>query len=204
MAQLSISTDTPQPEEQNIYLNFLNIAYTSIYTNIFRQLESWNLQEFTGTLTSGSALTLPDDFFQFVTVRNTSNNSSLKAKMLQEILEEDPEFNSTGDPYYYYVLNRNQFRVYPVPSTVNISIYYTQKVAELTLNTPEEDVQIPPEFHYAIIYSALEELYRSEDTIRSEQSVARIYENAKLWRNKLYSYFMFNQRENLRVLSQDF
>jgi hypothetical protein len=97
---------------------------------------------------------LTSDYYKITNVR--TGEYDLIYLSQKEIDEIDPDASTTGTPQYYTV-HANQIWLYPIPTSIDtIHVRYLKKLSDLS---GSESSSIPSQFHYILIYGALEHAY---------------------------------------------
>lgn len=99
---------------------------------------------------------LPIDFKKLhrleVIVSGTTPNEDVVPLQPITLNQQDLVPNKTGQPAFYYV-KKNRLVLYPAPdTTLNLRLYYSYRVADMTLDTDEPD--LPEEYHEYIAIKA--------------------------------------------------
>jgi hypothetical protein len=139
------------------------------YMNLF-QGEVWRLtaREYPTllTVTETVALTLGAGTvsappFGFVSVRDSTNGyNKLSPISLQALEDMDADLASTGNPCRYYMTSATAINGWP-KNTTNLQVRYIPRKATLTIDSTEDDLKVPPEFHDMYVWGTM--VYMSMD-----------------------------------------
>lgn len=145
--------------------------------------EPWPFLEKTATLNfngaSPAATNLPADFKAVLWLYDNTNGVTLWPERLSTVRDRyGNTINQVSDPASYYFV-AGELRLYPVPasSTGRFQLDYMATQTEVTENTLQAAILIPPRHHQAIVLGALWRLYKMEDDPENGNAFQIDYEN---------------------------
>lgn len=131
--------------------------------------EPWPFLEKSVTFTfNGSSATptnFPSDFKSALSVVDTQYPRRLYPLRIEDFRSKlGSVSDNSGDPTYYYFLDRSFF-VWPIPASTNTTtvMTYIARQAELTADSVEADILLPIEHHTLLVDGALSRLYFEDD-----------------------------------------
>lgn len=193
IAELSLDEDNPDTDAQNRILNFVNLGYMTVLQEIesFKKTRTIETQDVTVTSGVGTLTTEP---VQIVRVVDVTNKNVLDRKEIWDIVDVDPLLEASGNPNSYYMTDTTTINVYPKDS-VTLKVYYTPKVADLTLTSTSADIEIPYQYQDILVEAGLLQNYIAE---RDLTDAATLNNTSRKYEDKLarLKQFMFKNNKS--------
>ncbi len=140
----------------------LNLALRELQKRLISANEQWYMTcSTTTTVVSQNAYAIPSDFIQVIRLDYITQGSGTTAST-QKLMPITPNqvdlvTDVSGDPQYY-VLQKDQFVLYPTPNAVKtLHLYYSYYVADMVAGSDIPDA--PAQFHEYIAILAARDCY---------------------------------------------
>ena len=201
LTRFGIRSDLIDGEEQDFYIHYLNLAHLELYRTVAPYIPSLVIQE-EGRTVEGK-LELSQNPFLILGVQNTVLRTELAKTRPESWVSQNinPDDEGTADSYWS---NGRIVQVVPREDTF-LRIYFVPFSTDLTLDTVEDEIPYPREFHPLLIDGALKYLQQDVDTSSIKDST-RIQRAAAEWekgKGELRT-FIINQGGPLRVQAEYF
>lgn len=172
--------------------------------------EPWPFLEDSVTLTYGGSLAtasnFPTDFSKVLSLTDPTNGTTIRWERWEVVQKQYPTTmtdTGLGAPQLYY--NRaNEINVYPVPSSSDtLTLNYIKWPTELTANSVEADILIPPRHQRVVLLGTLAKLYAMEDDPELSALFKEDYENRIGMMREDLIRFQYDLADHIFVVNED-
>lgn len=189
VANLSIGLDSPTPDDQIIWLRYLNLAHFELYRHTAPVNPFLTLQTDTLNVNNGVVDALSQPIFAPRTVYRADINQIIQPYSLDKVLQCDPGLQVEGEPKYWYYAN-NSLNVWPLWTQANgIGVIYNTRANIFQIN---EDVSIyyPLEFHTLLADGTAYYLFQSEVGFKNDLKMQKAKDRWNEGKTNIYNYFV--------------
>lgn len=191
MGNLSVGLDNVTREDQNIFLQYLNLAHFELYQDTANINQDIFINEV--VVSNYNVATLSHIPFLIISAFDVTNRNSLEESSLSDILHDDPIFTDTGYPESFFV-QKNLLNFHPIQtSNVTMNVWYAPQPQSLTLATAEVDIPYPTAFHPVLVDGALRYLFQDEAGFKNPVQHQAADKRWEVGKSRLFAY-LFNTK----------
>lgn len=188
IANQGLGNDNPSLSDKEVYLRYLDLAHKELYRSAKPLDEDAATQSVDIEIIDGVGA-LPAGLFHPVSAIDVTNKRKLTRKT-RTWLEDNttPLLSETGVPSYYYYTK--QF-IYPYPkSSITLRLRYIPNATPITLETTEDQIPYPLEYHQVLVDGALHYLFQGEGGFKSGERRAEALARWQKGKNALRNHYV--------------
>lgn len=189
MGNLSIGNDNVTSTEQTIFLKYLNLAHFELYRATASLNQRIIIHETVSNNENENDWLLSKTPFLVLKVYVPILYKALEYISLYDLMNLDPDFTRTGNPYYYYVQG-NVIKLQPAQTSVySANIWYVPEPVPLNINDSASSIPYPEFYHSILADGALYYLFLDEDGFKNTQKQIEAKERWSQEKSSVISYF---------------
>lgn len=199
MGTLSLGNDNVSESERSIFLKYLNRSHEQLFAKTANLNRNLPINEQVANVQDSNDVVLGNSIFSMLKVYVPSlgrEGGKLKYKDIFTLIEEDPGLKEKGLPTNYWITG-NTIHFYPKQTAVfNTSVWYIPSITLFDLNTQEDEIPYPVEYHRVLADGALWYLFQDAAGFKNptkEQEAKIRWEDGKA---ELLSY-LYNSEDSL-------
>lgn len=185
VAGLSIGLEQPTPDDQDIFLKYVNLVHFELYSKTVANNPFIQTVTETVNVVDGVAANTAVAPFIFRHVYLPSGRA-LRKTSAEDILKRDPTLKTVGFSSLWYFFN-GRINIYP-KSTQAIGVLYVPSPRQFTLTTLEAEIPYPPISHQILVDGAAYYLYQSEAGFKAEGKLYETKMRYESGKTQLLSY----------------
>lgn len=181
-------------------LSYINTVYNDIATSLFSETNTGTQRISDYTVVDGVSTLTPIPYKVFNVV-DINRKKKLKPANLIEIEEADPLVEREGNPEVYYFL-QNTLYTYPKNNT-QLRVRHVNKLPDLTLETTEEQILFPPQYHEVLVWGVLYYMAYDERDFQQALEFQVTSSNFNSWKDRLLNYYYYNVYTPVQTKTED-
>ena len=189
MGNQSGNTDSPSKDEVIIFLRYLNLAYSELLRETILINPYISIIEETLTSTDGIISDFSQKPFLIRHVWNPEDNNNIRPGDVDYIMKTDPNRSYKGynkaSVWYFW---NNRLNTYPL-ITGQLKVQYIVHPPLLELNTPSEELFIPPLYSPILADGACYYIFQEVTGFKNQTKMMKAEEKWKNGIKSILSYF---------------
>lgn len=189
MGSLSLESDNVSDGEKAIFLQYLNLVHLDLYAATANFNSDILVRENLANQQDSNEITLSETPFIINKVYIPGTFTKLNPKSLFTLIEEDPDLSKTGEPTDYWA-KKNVINFYPAQTKIiNTVIWYAPMSQPFTLNTQEDEIPYPVQYHNILADGALYYVFQDASGFKNPLKEEEAKMRWQKGKSRLLSYF---------------